>query len=191
MLTPGRRIARGARCIALLLPVVAVVGCNRPLPVDPDVPTEVRIRQLVRDVDDFAHDPYELKLCVPRLFVSGCEPSETDLQRYANYSYEEKPPVWHGDTATMVVNLKDAKTGSSLGEFTWSAKKVKVVKPLFKLADDKSGAGTAAPPSDKAGSRRSGGSPPPRCRRSNGSDRTRACKFYSQPRHHMHAFSPF
>jgi hypothetical protein len=119
--------------------------------VDPVVPTAVRISQLVKDVDDFAQDPYELKFCVPKLFVEGCEPSERELQRYANYSYECKSPVRQGDTATIAVNVKDAKTGASLGEFTWSAKRVTVVKPLFDGASDKSDKDPAAPQIDKAG----------------------------------------
>jgi hypothetical protein len=150
MPTPTRRIARGLNSIALVLPIVAAVGCDRSPPVDPVVPTEVQIGQLVRDVDDFAQDSYELKRCVPMLFASGCEPSDTDLERYGKYTYEEKQPVRQGDTATVVVNVKDAKTGVSLAEFTWTAKKVKVEKQLFKRADDKSGAGAASAPSDKA-----------------------------------------
>jgi len=123
----SRKTGRLVLRMAFLLSALALAGCSRPLPVDPDVPTDVKIGQLVRDVDDFAHDGDEITV-VPRLFVPGRGPSDTELPRYADYHYQGEPPVQKGDAATVVVHVTDAKTGSSLGEVTWSMKKLNEFK---------------------------------------------------------------
>ncbi len=126
------------------------VGCSHNPSSDPDIPSVVKIGRLVSDMDDFAQTPRELKIAVPRLFAPGSEPSEKDLPRYADYHYEGKPPVLNGDTATVVVIVKDAKTGNSVGELTWSVKKVKDAKRVFEPSDSASAKGQASAHGDKA-----------------------------------------
>jgi hypothetical protein len=117
------------------LPIAAMIGCGHPAASDPYVPTDVKISRLVLDMDDFSQDPRELEIAVPRLFAVGCEPSEKELHRYGGYHYEGKPPVQKGDTATVVVIIKNAKSGNSEGEFTWKAKKVTEVKGVYGTND--------------------------------------------------------
>ena len=110
---------RLAAWLVLILPGIVMLGCDRPPPLHPEVPTEVRILRLVADVDDFAQTPRELKI-IPRLFAPGCEPTQETLSRFPDYHYEGKPPVQSGDSATVVVIIKDAKTGAPAGELQWS-----------------------------------------------------------------------
>jgi hypothetical protein len=112
--------------LLLLLPGIVTIGCERPVSLDPEVPAERRILRLVEDVDDFAQTPRELKV-IPRLFAPGREPSDKTLPRYADYRYEAKPPVQSGDSATVAVIIKDAKTDKPAGEVQWSMTKVKGV----------------------------------------------------------------
>ncbi len=116
----SRRLAAWA---VLILPGIVTLGCDRPVALDPEVPAERRILRLVEDVDDFAQTPRELKV-IPRLFAPGCEPSDEALLRYPAYRYEGKPPVQSGDSATVTVIVKDAKTGTPAGEVQWSMTKV-------------------------------------------------------------------
>ncbi len=115
----------------LLLPGIVTLGCDRPPPLHPDVPVEMRILRLVADVDDFAQTPSELKI-IGRLFAAGCAPSGEALLRYSAYRYEGKPPVISGDSATVTVIVKDAKTGESAGEVQWSMVKM---NDVWKLKD--------------------------------------------------------
>jgi hypothetical protein len=110
---------------AIVLITAVLLGCDRPPPLAPDVPTDFRISHIVFDVDDFSQDPQELKTRVPRLFAPGSEPSAEKLQRYSAYHYEAKEPVISGDSATINVTIKDAKSGESRGEFKWSATNTK------------------------------------------------------------------
>jgi hypothetical protein len=109
-----------------------MAGCERPVARDPEVPTDVKIRRLVSDVDDFSQTPRELKSAVPRLFAPGHKPSDEVLPRYADYRYKEKQPVQSGDSATISVVLKDAKSGGPAGEMKWSMTKINGV---WKLTD--------------------------------------------------------
>ncbi len=114
---------RLAAWMVLILPGIVTLGCDRPLPLHPDVPAERPILRLVEDVDDFAQTPRELKV-IPRLFAPGCEPSNETLLRYGNYRYEAKRPVQSGDSATVTVIVKEAKTGNPAGEMQWSMTKI-------------------------------------------------------------------
>ena len=115
----------------LLLPIAlylgTALGCKDAAVSDPDIPESLKVTRLVDMVDDFASEPDEVKL-VPRLFAAGSEPSAKDLPRYSDYRYEGKPAVFNGDIATVVVMVKDAKTGKPAGEVTWSMKKLENVK---------------------------------------------------------------
>ena len=121
-----RETRRLAAWMVLILPGIVAIGCDRPLSMKPEIPAERRILRLVEDVDDFAQTPRELKV-IPRLFAPGCEPSPEVLSRYPAYHYEGKPPVQSGDSATVTVIVKDAKTGDPAGEVQWSMTKVKGV----------------------------------------------------------------
>ena len=114
---------RWAAWLVLILPGIVTLGCDQTPPVHPEVSAEVQILRLVADVDDFAQTPRELKV-IPRLFASGCEPAKEALSRYPDYRYEGKPPVQSGDSATVVVVVKDTKTGQPVGELQWSMTKV-------------------------------------------------------------------
>ena len=70
-----------------------------------------------------SHSPGELQRMKP-LFAPGCEPSSEALLRYPEYHFEGKPPVQSGDSATVVVVVKDAKTGGPAGEVQWSMTKI-------------------------------------------------------------------
>jgi hypothetical protein len=109
------------RFAACLIPILAFIasGCDSPPPRYPEVPTEVRILWPVGDVDDRSSSPGELEL-VKRVFVPGREPTGKALERYTEFRYEGKPPVQNGDSATVTVVLKDAKTGEPAGEIDWS-----------------------------------------------------------------------
>ncbi len=115
--------------VILILAGVVAPGCDRSPPVNPDVPTEKRILMLVEDVDDFSQSKNELQRIKP-LFVPGSEPSKETLLRYAAYRYEGKRPVQSGDSVTVVVIVKDAKTGNPAGEVQWSIVKIKGVWKL-------------------------------------------------------------
>jgi hypothetical protein len=105
--------------LLLLLLGIITLGCDRPPPLNPEVPTERRILGVVEDVDDFAQTPRELKR-VAALFAPGSEPSKESLARYANYHYEGKLPVISGDSATVTVVIKDLKSGNPVDEVQWS-----------------------------------------------------------------------
>jgi hypothetical protein len=90
---------------------------------NPDVPVENRILMLVEDVDDYSQNKNELERIRP-LFAPGSGPSKEGLSRYTAYRYEGKTPVRSGDSATIAVAIKDAKTGNPAGEMQWSAIKV-------------------------------------------------------------------
>jgi len=107
----------------LILPGILTLGCDRPLPIHPEVPTERQIIKLVEDVEDVAHSPGELNRVKP-LFAPGFGPSNEALLRYPAYRYEGKPPVLSGDSATVTVIVTDAKTGKPAGELQWSMTKV-------------------------------------------------------------------
>jgi hypothetical protein len=115
-----RRITAWA---ALILAGIATWGCDQPPPLNPVVPSDDRILMLVGDVDDFSRDKSELERIIP-LFVKGSEPSKEALQGYMAYRYEGKRPVQSGDSAIVVVVVKDAKTGDQVGEMQWSMTKV-------------------------------------------------------------------
>ncbi len=126
----------------LLLPIAlylgTALGCKDAAVSDPDIPESLKVTRLVDMVDDFASEPDEVKL-VPRLFAAGSEPSAKDLPRYSDYRYEGKPAVFNGDIATVVVMVKDAKTGKPAGEVTWSMKKLKNVKASWNSAESSKG----------------------------------------------------
>ncbi len=126
-----REAGRVAAWVPLILAALVASGCNRAVPLNPDVPTDKRILMLVGDVDDFAQSKNELGR-IKQLFAPGSEPSPQALRRYMAYRYEGKPPVLSGDSATVAVMVKDAKTGSPAGEVQWSIAKVDGV---WKLKD--------------------------------------------------------
>ncbi|MGA2617496.1 MAG: hypothetical protein ABSF26_07800 [Thermoguttaceae bacterium] len=109
--------------VVLILAGIVTPGCDRPPPLDPDVPTDKRILMLVDDVDDFSQSKDELGR-IRQLFVPESQPSRETLLRYVPYRYEGKPPVRSGDSATVTVMVKDAKTGNPVGEVQWSITKV-------------------------------------------------------------------
>ena len=115
--------------VVLVLPGIVTLGCDRPLPVNPEVPIEKRILMLVDDVDDFSQSKKELERIKP-LFAPGSEPSRETLLRYMAYRYEGKRPVLSGDSATVTVVIKEAKTGNPAGEVQWSIIKVNDVWKL-------------------------------------------------------------
>ena len=121
---------------------VAGVGCSQNPLSDPDafLLRWVKIgspRQRYGRLRSNPSASSKIAVLAPRR-LPACEPSEKDLPRDADYHYEGKPPVRNGDTATVVVVVKDAKTGNSVGEFTWSAKKVKDAKRVFEPSDSAS-----------------------------------------------------
>ena len=141
-----------ARLPYLLIAIylATTLGCKDAPVSDPDIPESLKIARLVDMVDDFASEPDEVKL-VPRLFAPGSEPSANDLPRYSDYRYEGKPAVFKGDTATVVVMVKDAKTGNPVGEVTWSMKKLKNIKASWNSADSGSGRGEVVVREEKGG----------------------------------------
>jgi hypothetical protein len=143
---------RNARLFILLIALylTTTLGCKDAPVSDPDIPESLKIARLVDMVDDFASEPDEAYL-VPRLFAPGSEPSAKDLPRYSEYRYEGKPAVFKGDTATVVVMVKDAKTEKPVGEVTWSMKKLKNIKAIWNNADSGSGKGEVVVREDKGG----------------------------------------
>jgi hypothetical protein len=121
------QIHHGARKLAvwlvILLPGMLTLGCDRPLPPDPDISTGELVEMLIDAVDDFSHHPKEVDR-IKQLFIPGSEPSKEALARYSDYHYEGKPPVVSGDSATVTVTLKDVKTGNPVGEVQWTLVKV-------------------------------------------------------------------
>jgi hypothetical protein len=114
---------RFSACLILLLTGIVTLGCDRPLPRKPEVPTDHQILRVVFDVDDMAPNPRELRR-IPPLFAPGCEPSKEMLLRYGAYHYEGKLPVVSGDSATVTVIVKDGNTGDPAGELKWSMTKI-------------------------------------------------------------------
>jgi len=78
---------------------------------------------LVEDVDDLSQSKNELER-MKRLFVPGSAPTSEALLRYMAYRYEGKPPVQSGDSASVMVVIKEATTGNLAGEIEWSITKV-------------------------------------------------------------------
>ena len=113
------RTRKLAAWLVLILPGMVTLGCDSPPPLNPEVSTEAKIRRLVDDVDDFAKTPKELAV-IPRLFAPDCKHSKEALPRYADFHYEVKRIVQSGDSATVTVVVKDAKTGDPAGELQWS-----------------------------------------------------------------------
>jgi hypothetical protein len=102
---------------------VVVLGCDHPVEMKPDVPTDQRILWPVADVDDRSSSPGELEL-MKKVFVPGSEPDKKALLRYPAYRYQGTKIVQSGDTATVRVVLTDAKTGNPAGEVEWSLVKM-------------------------------------------------------------------
>jgi hypothetical protein len=117
--------------VAPILFLAAMTGCDSPPPLEPEIPADQAIRRLVSKVDKYAHRQMEITNMADS-FAPGCKPSEKDLSRYTAYHYENKPPVRSGDTATVVVTVKNAKSQAVVGEVKWSAKKV---DNIWKLTD--------------------------------------------------------
>ena len=107
----------------LVLAGVVLLGCDQPVAMKPDVPTDQRILWPVADVDDRSSSPGELEL-MKKVFVPGNEPDKKALLRYPAYRYQGTKIVQSGDTATVTVVLTDAKTGNPAGEVEWSLVKV-------------------------------------------------------------------
>ena len=124
-------VAKFTSLLSALIVLATIVGCDRPPSRDPDVPTDVKIRRLVWDVDDFSQEAGEIKQ-VPRLFAPESQPDAKQLQRYAEFRYEVKQLAQSADAATLTVGLKDAKSGEDRGDVKWSAKKINNV---WKLTD--------------------------------------------------------
>jgi hypothetical protein len=132
MLLKCQRTSRIAVCVSVaLLNSLALNGCSRTPPLDPEVPTEKRILMLVDDVDDFSQSAKELER-IKRLFAPGSEPSKEALARYSMFRYEAKLCVPSTDSATVTVIAKDAKSGETAGEVQWSVIKV---HDVWKLKD--------------------------------------------------------
>jgi hypothetical protein len=115
-----------AAWMVLILAGISVLGCDRPPPMNREVPVDQRIQWLVSDIDDFAQNADEWKL-LQALFVPGPEHSREALSRFSAYRYEGKAPVLSGDSGTIAVTVKDAKTDKPVGEVQWSVTKVKGV----------------------------------------------------------------
>ena len=109
--------------LLLVLPGVFLLGCDRSVPRNPEVPTDKRILWLVEDVDDRSHSPGELHY-MTKVFAPGCEPSSEMLSRYTAYRYKGQSPVQSGDSATVAVALTEVKTGNPAGEMQWSMIKI-------------------------------------------------------------------
>ncbi|MGA2253418.1 MAG: hypothetical protein ABSG53_02055 [Thermoguttaceae bacterium] len=124
-----REARKLAASVLLILPGILTLGCDRSPPVNPEVPTEKRILMLVEDVDDFSQSEKELGRIKP-LFVLGSEPSKETLLRYMAYRYDGQRAVQSGDSATVAVIVKDAKTGNPVGEMQWSMVKINGVWKL-------------------------------------------------------------
>jgi hypothetical protein len=117
--------------VSTVLFLTAIAGCDSPPPLEPEIPADKAISRLVSKVDKYAHRPKELANMADS-FAPGCKPSEKVLPRYIAYHYEYKTPVRSGDTATVVVTVKNAKSQAVVGEVKWSAKKV---DNIWKLTD--------------------------------------------------------
>ncbi len=118
-----------AAWVILILSGIVAPGCDRAPPANPDVPSERKILMLVEDLDDFSQSKKELER-IKRLFVPGSQPSQEALSRYMAFRYEGQQPVQSGDSATVAVIVKDAKTGNPVGEVQWSIVKVNDVWKL-------------------------------------------------------------
>ncbi len=103
--------------------LAAMVGCDTPPPVEPDVPVGEAISELFLKLNKLAGKPQSISL-IKWYFAPGCEPPDKARAAYTAYRYEFKPPVQSGDTATIAVTIKDAKTQAVVGEVEWKAKKV-------------------------------------------------------------------
>ena len=110
----SRRLAAWA---VLILPGIVTSGCDRPVPSIPRFPPKGEFSGSSRMSTTLLKPRANSKLC-RRLFAPGCEPSDEALLRYPAYRYEGKPPVQSGDSATVTVIVKDAKTGASGGRGT-------------------------------------------------------------------------
>jgi hypothetical protein len=109
--------------LLIVLFLAATAGCDKPPPVEPDVPADEAISGLFIKINKLAGKPQAMTL-FKWYFVPGCEPAENARQAYAGYRYDAKPPEVSGDTATIAVTVKDAKTQAVVGEVKWTAKKV-------------------------------------------------------------------
>ena len=75
--TETRRFAGWA---VLVLPCLVALGCDRPLPLAPEVPVDKQILMLVADLDDYSQVAKEREK-VKQLFAPGSTPSKEALAR--------------------------------------------------------------------------------------------------------------
>ena len=107
--------ARLAAWMVLVLPGIVMLGCDRPPPMNPEVPTEGKFSSSSRMSRTYPiprANWSECESCSPRLRTI-----ERSVVRYPAYRYEGKPPVLSGDSATVTVILKDAKTGDPAARY--------------------------------------------------------------------------
>ena len=93
----------------LILPGIVTPGCDRPVALHPTVPTERQSSSSSRMSTTYSNPgqlPRHHKVVRP-----GLRTIKQALLAYPAYRYEGKPPVQSGDSATVTVIVKDAKTG--------------------------------------------------------------------------------
>jgi hypothetical protein len=123
---PISRFAR--RAAAVLLPSLALsaltlgCSCSQSVEKDPPRPVSAEIWLPVDDLDDCAAGKHFDRMA--QLFAPGSEPSPETRRGYAKYRFHATNPSQSGDTATVVVSVKDRQTGNEVGEVTWTMKRV-------------------------------------------------------------------
>jgi hypothetical protein len=109
---------RSAPTAVLALSALAVLaGCSSGKREATNLTDHVAIQQILRSFGGSASDPRN----VPTWFAQGAAPPAAEQSKYAKYSYRaEGDPTVSGDTATVKVKLRDAKSDNEAGIVEWT-----------------------------------------------------------------------
>jgi hypothetical protein len=123
-------LKRAAAILSVPL-LFAITGCDRTAPpMDPQRTPAAKMLMPIEGVDELGLDKDYTRLA--HMFASGSEPPQKALAHYSDFRYEGKNPSQSGETATAVVNIKEAKTGQVRGDFKWTMKRE---NDVWKLTD--------------------------------------------------------
>ncbi|MEA1950833.1 MAG: hypothetical protein U9N87_05580 [Planctomycetota bacterium] len=78
-----------------------------------------KVKQLVGSLADSSDNPQ----MVSPVFAQGCVPTLEKCRQFQRYSLWAKTAEISGDTATLIVDVQDARTGKALPNLTWTAVK--------------------------------------------------------------------
>jgi hypothetical protein len=100
-----------------LCALISLAGCSSSGRDAAELTDATLIPQILRSFSGSASDPRNL----PTWFAQGATPPAAEQRKYGKYTYRaEGKPAVTGDTATVQVKLRDAKSDQEAGIVEWT-----------------------------------------------------------------------